>query len=92
VTTKIDGNQSRIVGTLRAAGATVTILAGCGLPGVPDLLIGYQGYNLLMEIKNKNGFNRLSPVQKDWINRWAGQVAVVYNEQEALNVLYTLLE
>jgi hypothetical protein len=83
-----DHNQSQIVATLRAAGATVTILAGCGLPGVPDLLIGYGGHNLLMEIKNKSGLNRLSPVQKDWLRRWAGQACVVYDEQEALSVLY----
>jgi hypothetical protein len=87
-----DHNQSIIVAALRAAGATVTILANCGLPGVPDLLIGYGGHNLLMEIKNRSGRNRLSPVQVDWAKRWAGQVTVVYDEQDALSVLYSTFE
>jgi hypothetical protein len=43
-----DGNEAAIVDALRAAGATVTRL---GDAGVPDLLVGYRGSTLLLEIK-----------------------------------------
>jgi Holliday junction resolvase len=87
-----DLNHRIIVDALRAAGATVTVLSNSGLPGLPDLLVGYGGHNLLMEVKNRSGGNRLSLVQKDWLRRWAGQACVVYDEQDALSVLYGTFE
>ncbi len=88
MSTKIDANQSSIVAALRAAGATVTILAGVGC-GCPDLLVGWHDHNLLIEVKNLKGAgDRLTDAQVEWIKRWGGQVAVVYNEQDALAVLY----
>jgi Holliday junction resolvase len=83
-----DANQSQIVAALRAAGATVTILAGVG-GGCPDIIAGWHGHNYFFEIKNSTGRgNRLTEAQTKWIERWAGQIAVVYNEQDALAVLY----
>ncbi len=88
MSTKVDANQTSIVVALRAAGATVTILAGVGC-GCPDLLVGWHDHNLLLEIKNLQGRgDRLTDAQIEWIKRWAGQVAVVFNEQDALAVLY----
>jgi hypothetical protein len=88
MSTKVDANQSSIVAALRAAGATVTVLAGVGA-GCPDLLAGFQDHNYLFEVKNLEGRgDRLTDAQREWIRRWAGQVAVVYNEQDALAVLY----
>jgi hypothetical protein len=84
----INDNQSTIVAALRAVGATVTVLTGSGLPGLPDLLVGFGGINILMKVKNRSNRCRLSPSQKDWIRRWAGQIAVVYNKDDALNVIY----
>ena len=83
-----DANQSQIVAALRAAGATVTILAGVGC-GCPDLLIGWHNHNFLLEVKNLNGKgNRLTDAEAAWICQWAGQIAIVFNEQDALAVLY----
>ena len=83
-----DSNQSQIVEKLRAAGATVTILSGVG-SGCPDLLVGWHSNNLLFEVKNLGGRgDRLTEAETEWIRRWAGQVAIVYNEQDALSVLY----
>ena len=85
---RTDANQSRIVAALRAAGATVTILSEVGC-GCPDLLIGWHNHNLLMEVKNLHGRgDRLTDAEAEWLRRWAGQVAIVYNEQDALAVLY----
>ena len=48
---KIDANHVQVVLALEAAGATVQSLAAVG-QGVPDLLVGFQGKTLLMEIKD----------------------------------------
>ena len=84
-----DANQSQIVAALRAAGASVTILAGVGC-GCPDLLIGWRDHNLLMEVKNLEGRgNRLTAAETEWIRIWRGQVVIVNNIDEALAVLYS---
>ena len=85
---KPDANQSEIVKALRAAGASVHILAGVGC-GCPDILIGWHNHNLLLEIKNPAGRgNRLTEAETIWITSWQGQVAIVNSIDEALAVLY----
>ena len=87
-----DANQSQIVAALRAAGATVTILAGVG-GGCPDLLIGFRGVNLLYEIKNLAGRgDRMTAAEIVWIEAWRGQIAIVHDYDEALRVLYGSIE
>ncbi|NJD58546.1 MAG: hypothetical protein FIA98_04005 [Anaerolineae bacterium] len=83
-----DANQAEIVIALRAAGASVHILAGVGC-GCPDILIGWHNHNLLMEIKIPAGRgNRLTEAEIIWISAWQGQVAIVNSIDEALAVLY----
>ena len=85
---RTDANQSRIISALRAAGATVTVLSEVG-SGCPDIVAGWRGHNYFFEIKNLTGRgNQLTEAQTKWIKGWAGQIAVVYNEQDALSVLY----
>lgn len=47
-----DNNEVQIVAALTAAGASVTHLSA---PGVPDLLVGYRGATLLLEVKTELG-------------------------------------
>ena len=47
-----DSNEIEIVRALEAAGASVTYLS---TPGVPDLLVGYQGRTHLLEVKQTLG-------------------------------------
>lgn len=86
---KIDANQSHIVTTLRAVGATVQSLAAVG-NGVPDLLVGFRGMNYLMEVKDGSkppSARRLTKDQMIWHKAWNGGVVVVTNETEALNAI-----
>lgn len=87
---KIDANQEAVVTALRAAGATVQSLAGVG-KGVPDLLVGYQGQTLLMEVKdgNKNPSARLlTEDQLRWHSGWkGGALAVVDSPDAALRMI-----
>jgi len=53
-TCKVDANQEEIVKMLRSLGADVipTHQVGQYIPGFPDLLIGYRGFCILLEVKD----------------------------------------
>lgn len=95
--TKRDANHVEIVAALKAAGCTVVDLAATG-GGVPDLLVGVRGRNLLLEVKNPNRRRKdgtlmgkgvyhaeVADRQADFRANWTGQAAVVYSVEEALH-------
>ena len=67
---RIDTNQKEIVEALRDAGATVVSLASMK-HGCPDLMVGYAGETLLMEIK-RDAKARFTPDQLDFLGKWKG--------------------
>lgn len=78
-----DANERQIIDALRAVGATVCQLDGNGLP---DLLVGYRGRTLLLEVKQEHGKAKvggkktadgLLPSQRAWHAAWCGQVPVI---------------
>ena len=82
---KVDNNQRAIVAALRAAGATVQLLHTVGR-GCPDLLVGYRGINLLVEVKDGRkpaSAQRLTGDQRLWHTTWRGQVNVVSSVDRA---------
>ena len=82
---KIDANQEAVVTALRAAGATVQSLAGVG-KGVPDLLVGYKGQTLLLEIKDGNkppSKRSLNEDQLRWHGNWKGGALAVVDSPDA---------
>ena len=84
-----DDNQDEIVAALRAVGATVQTLHQLGR-GVPDLLVGWRGVNLLLEVKDGNKIpskRRLTEDEAKWHDAWRGQVATVNSVDEALALL-----
>lgn len=87
---KIDANHEQVVSALRAAGASVQSLAGVG-KGVPDLLVGFQGKTLLMEVKDGRktpSERRLTEDQLKWHGAWrGGPLAVVDGVDAALRML-----
>ena len=87
---KIDANQTQVVEALRAAGATVQSLAAVG-QGVPDLLVGFQGKTLLMEVKDGRkppSQRQLTEDQLKWHGAWrGGPVAIVDGPDAALLIL-----
>ncbi len=82
---KRDGTESAIIQVLRQVGCTVQLLHG-NTQGTPDLLVGFQGVNHLMEVKADKG--RLLASQERWHTRWAGRpVVVVRTVEEALRAI-----
>ena len=86
---KTDANQPDIFSALRGVGASVCLLSQVG-SGVPDLLVGFRGINLLMEVKDGNkppSSRKLTKDQEDWHSEWRGQVVVVTTVEEAVSAL-----
>ena len=76
---KIDANQTAVVQALRQLGATVQSLAAIG-DGCPDLLVGYRGQTLLLEVKDGSkppSARRLTPDQLAWHGKWQGGALAV---------------
>lgn len=66
---KVDANQKEIVKALeQVPGVTVAVI------GKPlDLLVGYQGINHIIEIKNPDGRDKVGDDQQDFIDTWQGR-------------------
>lgn len=88
---KRDEAEPDIVSALRLAGATVH-----HLDDPVDLLVGFQGINYLLEVKNplgpKGGCSedgqKLSESQKKFVAEWEGRdVVVVRSPEEALQAI-----
>jgi hypothetical protein len=85
----LDDNHGEIVKTLEAVGASVQSLAALGR-GAPDLLVGFQGRNFLLEVKDGRkaaSKRKLRPSQVLFHARWIGQIATVTSPAEALAVI-----
>jgi hypothetical protein len=79
---KVDENQEQIVKALRAVGATVQSLAAVG-KGVPDLLVGYHGQTILIEVKDGTkspSRQALTEDQLKWHGAWNGGPLSVVND------------
>jgi hypothetical protein len=86
---KADRNQPEIVAALRQRGATVFPLHTVGA-GMLDLLVGYKGRNLLMEVKDGElapSAQKLTPKQIEFTQTWLGQWDVVNSITQAFDVL-----
>lgn len=89
---RADSNQAAVVAALRGIGATVVSLHEVG-GGVPDLLVGYRGFTILVEVKGSKsassaktgGGKKTTPRQMAWHQAWRGStVVVVHSVDEAV--------
>lgn len=87
---RTDANQTEVVEAIRAIGATVHSLAAIG-NGCPDLLVGYNGRTVLMEVKDGRkplSEIKLTPAQVQWHKKWTGStLAIVYGAEGAVKLL-----
>jgi Holliday junction resolvase len=83
---RIDTNHKEIVKALREAGASVISMASLK-HGTPDILVGYAGETLLMEIK-RDAKAKFTPDQIDFMGKWkGGAVSRVDSVDAALRAL-----
>ena len=55
--------------------------------GCPDILVGRNGMNYLIEIKDGNkpkSAQKLTPDQVEWHEKWNGSVVVINSAEQAL--------
>lgn len=86
---RVDRNQVEIVKALRKAGCTVTPTHTVGA-GFPDLVVGRQGVNFLLEIKDGEkppSGRALTSDEQKWHIEWRGVVHIVCSIEDALNVV-----
>ena len=86
---KVDSNQAEIVKALRQMGCTVECLHAVG-SGVPDLLVGLNGMNLLLEVKDGSkarSQQKLTIDQILWHDEWGGQVQIVKSVEHAVRIV-----
>jgi hypothetical protein len=86
---RIDANQNKIVDAMRKVGAVVRIISQGD--GIPDLLVGYKGYTILMEVKDGDkvpSARKLTEPEQKFFDDWrGGMLAVVNSVEEALEIL-----
>jgi len=82
---KIDSNQPEIVEAFRQLHCSVQHLHAVG-SGCPDLLVGVNGFNVLVEVKTATG--ELTSDQKDFIAAWRGDdVNIVRTREDAIELV-----
>ena len=89
---KVDDNQKEVVKSLRDMGCSVQHLHAVGA-GCPDLLVGYKGFNILLEVKNwrqKPSDQKLTADQTIWNGDWRGTVEVVNSVDQAIIAVLTV--
>jgi len=72
---RVDANQKQIVSELRQMGFSVE-------PGHDDLLVGFGGITLWVEVKNPDGKNKLQPSQEKLYEEWKGSYLVARTTEE----------
>lgn len=88
---KVDSNQAEIVAAFRAAGATVKPVHT--VKGFVDVVVGYKGRNLLVEIKDGNkppSARKLTESEQDFHVHWKGTIEVVQSLDDVATVLAKL--
>lgn len=86
---KVDANHAGVVAALRSIGCSVQSLAAIG-KGCPDLLVARGGLMWLMEVKDGDKAAsriQLTPDQKEWMDKWRGNVYIVTSAEHAMQVV-----
>lgn len=89
---RTDANHAEVVKRLRELGCTVQDLSRVG-EGVPDLLVGVRGRNMLVEIKDGSkppSRRKLTPDQERWHRRWLGPIRIVETLDDCLQLVKEL--
>lgn len=80
---RIDSNQTEIVKELRNLGYSVLCLHTVG-KGCPDLLVGKNGVNYLIELKS-SAKAKLTPDEKEFFENWTGHAIVASSVEEIIS-------
>jgi hypothetical protein len=83
---RVDANQKEVVKAFRDMGCTVLILSDMG-KGCPDVVVGLNNCNYLVEIKNGKrplSGQKLTFDEQAFFDTWRGQVDIIRSIEEAV--------
>lgn len=81
---KVDSNQAQIIADLKKIGVSVLNLSRVG-GGCPDILVGWQGKNILIEIKTAKG--NLNDSQIEFFEQCKGLKFVCKSINEIIEII-----
>jgi hypothetical protein len=87
---RTDSNHAEIIKALRKIPNLSVFSTHEVGKGFPDIVIGYKGINYLIEIKDGNkppSARKLTDAEVKFHNDWRGQIKIVNNLDEVLNLL-----
>ena len=87
---KVDLNHKEVVEKFRELGASVFDASGVGR-GFPDIVVGYNGQTVLVEIKSGER-KRFSEAQLKFMAEWKGSAVTRINEVEGVIRLIKILD
>ena len=82
---RVDANHADIKAAFLKLGCSVLDLSQLG-EGCPDLLIGYGGLSICVEVKDgakPPSARKLTAAQRDWHLDWTGGVRIVEDMEDA---------
>lgn len=80
---RVDANQVEIVEEFRGHGATVKVVSQ--IKGFVDIVVGYLGHNLLIEIKDGKKMpsqRKLTKDEEEFHASWRGTTRVIENKED----------
>ena len=86
---RVDANQKEIVSQLRKIGISVLHTHQLG-SGAPDLVLGHNGLNYLIELKDSaksKSQQRLTEDEEKFMQSWRGNYSVCNTLEQILNVI-----
>jgi hypothetical protein len=88
---KVDGNQPDVIREVRVRRTWWSVCPTHRLgAGFPDFIVGADGCNVMFELKpDEKG--KLTSHEREWHDKWRGQVAVVWNAQQVIDIVETQL-
>ena len=87
---RTDRNHAEIINALRKIPNLSVFSTHEVGKGFPDIVIGYKGINYLIEIKDGNkppSARKLTDAELKFHQDWKGQIKIVNNLDEVLNLL-----
>lgn len=89
VAKRVDGNQSDIVRRLEQIPGLGVLVLNAEI----DLILGWNGVNFLVDLKNPNSSARRhrTPTQRALLESWPGQVAICETFEQVLEVVGLIL-
>lgn len=86
---RVDNNHKAVMDALRNAAMKPISLASVG-DGCGDILVGFRGINVLLEVKDGEkppSARELTAAEKEFESTWPGQYCIVLSPEEAVEAV-----